>query len=201
MLPRLACVAVLAHSAEAAWLGGGKQQVSEPLTRDTINPRVLAAEYAVRGRLLDKAIELEKAGRQVVKCNIGNPQALGQRPLSWVRQILSLVLYSELLEAAEAAHASSGRDGAALRAQFPPDAVARARLYLDSIASVGAYSDSQGARVVREEVRPGPARAPRPATATGAPSRPILNESRTARRWRPFCGSATGATRRRRTSF
>lgn len=153
MLPRLAVVAVLAHSAEAAWLGGGKQQASELLTGETINPRVLAAEYAVRGRLLDKAAELEKAGRQVVKCNIGNPQALGQKPLSWVRQILSLVLNRELLEATEAAHAGNGHDGAALRSLFEPDAVARARLYLDSIASVGAYSDSQGALVVREEVR------------------------------------------------
>jgi hypothetical protein len=150
-MARLAFVAVLAHVAEGSLLG--KQQASESLTGATMNPRVLAAEYAVRGRLLDKAVELEKAGREVVKCNIGNPQALGQKPLSWVRQVLSLVLNSELLEAAEDAHADNGRDGAALRALFQPDAVARARLYLDSVVSVGAYSDSQGALVVREEVR------------------------------------------------
>lgn len=122
-----------------------------PLTPENINPRLVAAEYAVRGRLLDRAKELESVGRRTVKCNIGNPQALGQRPLSWVRQVLSLVLNADLLEAAEAAACGSS-DGEALRALFPPDAVARARVYVDAISSAGAYSDSQGVLCVREEV-------------------------------------------------
>jgi len=125
---------------------------ADRLCGTTLNPRVLEAEYAVRGRLLDKALSLEAQGRPVVKCNIGNPQALGQRPLSWVRQVLALLIDPQLLEAAEEAHARADERGAPLRQLFEPDAVARARKYLEGIRSVGAYSDSQGARIVREEV-------------------------------------------------
>jgi hypothetical protein len=35
---------------------------------------------------------------------------------------------------------------------FPKDAVARARKYLDAIGSTGAYTESQGAMVFREEI-------------------------------------------------
>mmetsp|Transcript_7569 Transcript_7569/g.19843 ORF Transcript_7569/g.19843 Transcript_7569/m.19843 type:complete len:535 (-) Transcript_7569:537-2141(-) len=120
------------------------------LTASNLNRRVINAEYAVRGRLLDRAKELEKAGRSVVKCNIGNPQALGQRALGWIRSVLALCTNPDLLEAAEAAHASG--EGGPLTELFPADAVARARTYMDAIGSIGAYSDSQGIRVVREEV-------------------------------------------------
>ena len=120
------------------------------LTATNMNPRVVAAEYAVRGRLLDRAMEIEKDGREVVRCNIGNPQALGQIPLRWIRQVLVLVLNTELLEAVEKDKAS-GTPGELSRL-FEVDAVARARKYLGAVRSVGAYSDSQGVPVVREEV-------------------------------------------------
>ena len=142
------CAILCLASAHASVLSAPAEP---PLTPENINPRLVAAEYAVRGRLLDRAKELESVGRRTVKCNIGNPQALGQRPLSWVRQVLSLVLNADLLEAAEAAACGSS-DGEALRALFPPDAVARARVYVDAISSAGAYSDSQGVLCVREEV-------------------------------------------------
>ena len=35
---------------------------------------------------------------------------------------------------------------------FPEDAIARARKYLDAIATTGAYTESQGALVFREEI-------------------------------------------------
>lgn len=120
------------------------------LTSQNLNRRVVNAEYAVRGRLLDRAKELEKAGRSIVRCNIGNPQALGQRALSWVRAVLSLCTNPELLEAAEAAHASGA--GGPLAELYPADAVVRAREYLTACGSVGAYSDSQGVGLVREQV-------------------------------------------------
>ena len=88
------------------------------LTAENLNKRVLAAEYAVRGRLLDRAVELESAGQQVVRCNIGNPQALGQLPLRWIRSVLSLCINPSLLEACEEAlKANAGND--ALGALFP----------------------------------------------------------------------------------
>ena len=120
--------------------------VTLPLSIDQINPYVKAAQYAVRGRLLDRAAELEaqlKAGEalpfeRIVRCNIGNPQALGQKPLSHVRRTLSMLLNPELLESPPAS--------------YPTDVVQRARTYMAAVPSVGAYSDSQGLRIVRDEV-------------------------------------------------
>ncbi|MCC6512448.1 MAG: aminotransferase class I/II, partial [Geothrix sp.] len=51
---------------------------------------VLDTEYAVRGPIVARAAELEKQGREIIYCNIGNPQSLGQKPLTWNRQILAL---------------------------------------------------------------------------------------------------------------
>ena len=71
-----------------------------------------------------------------MRCNIGNPQALGQRPLSFVRQTLSLVMNPELLE----------------DKVYAPDVRERAMEYLRSVPSAGAYSDSQGIGLVRQHV-------------------------------------------------
>lgn len=66
------------------------------LTRESINPAVVAAEYAVRGAIPLRAEELRDelaAGSSalpfdtVVSCNIGNPQQLDQQPLTFLRQV------------------------------------------------------------------------------------------------------------------
>ena len=66
------------------------------LTIDTINPAVREAKYAVRGEIALRANELEaqlKKGnrslpfKDVVHSEIGNPQALDQKPLSFIRQV------------------------------------------------------------------------------------------------------------------
>jgi alanine transaminase len=66
------------------------------LTINTINPAVLSAKYAVRGELALRANKLEqllKDGqadlpfKDVVHCEIGNPQALDQKPLTFIRQV------------------------------------------------------------------------------------------------------------------
>lgn len=75
---------------------------------------------------------------RIVKCNIGNPQALGQKPISFTRQVLSLTMNPELL-------ASRALD-------YPSDVYERAEVYLKAVGSVGAYSESQGVFRVREEV-------------------------------------------------
>ncbi len=56
-----------------------------------VNPRVLEMEYAVRGPIPQRAAELKRQGREIIPCNIGNPQALGQSPLTYFRQVLALV--------------------------------------------------------------------------------------------------------------
>mmetsp|Transcript_2443 Transcript_2443/g.6852 ORF Transcript_2443/g.6852 Transcript_2443/m.6852 type:complete len:511 (+) Transcript_2443:96-1628(+) len=123
------------------------------LALDTLNPQLLEAEYAVRGAILDKAEEIQRQIRanptshgfpfdSIIPCNIGNPQALKQKPLSFVREVLSLVANPALLDIA-------GNLGQA----FGADSIRRARMYLDRIPEgIGAYSNSQGIEVVREEV-------------------------------------------------
>jgi aspartate/methionine/tyrosine aminotransferase len=56
-----------------------------------INSNILEMEYAVRGPIPKRAAELEKGGRKIIPCHIGNPQALGQVPITYLRQVLSLV--------------------------------------------------------------------------------------------------------------
>jgi len=121
-----------------------------PLSIEEINPLVKSAQYAVRGRLLDVAKSLEDklaSGEtlpftNIVRCNIGNPQALGQRPLTFVRQTLSLLLNPGLRDAPEID----------ISAIYPADVLERAASYAGAVPSVGAYSDSQGIRIVREHV-------------------------------------------------
>lgn len=100
---------------------------------------MLATEYAVRGPIVVRAQELEKQGKEIIYCNIGNPQSLGQKPLTWLRQILSLCEYPALMDLAPDV--------------FPADAVETARAILKgSRHGMGAYSESKGVRFVREAV-------------------------------------------------
>ena len=69
------------------------------LSLDSINQAVVRAEYAVRGELAIKAEKLKsqladdpKAKEtlgfdQVISANIGNPQQLGQKGLTYLRQV------------------------------------------------------------------------------------------------------------------
>ena len=55
------------------------------------NQNILAMEYAVRGPIPQRAAKLKDAGQEVIFCNIGNPQALGQPPVTYYRQVVSLL--------------------------------------------------------------------------------------------------------------
>lgn len=126
--------------------------VQQGLNLDNINPHVRAAKYAVRGELAVKAEELRVRLSQgdkslpfdsVIFANIGNPQQLDQKPITFFRQVLSLVENPLLLENPEALKASFG---------YKQDVIERAQVFLKDVNSVGAYSHSQGAPVVRESV-------------------------------------------------
>ncbi|MCE3268705.1 MAG: aminotransferase class, partial [Burkholderiales bacterium] len=56
-----------------------------------INEKIINAHYAVRGNIVNRAQELEQQGRSIIYCNIGNPQSFLQRPLTYVREVLSLL--------------------------------------------------------------------------------------------------------------
>ncbi|KAH7827404.1 Alanine aminotransferase [Monocercomonoides exilis] len=119
------------------------------LSLHSINPRVIAAEYAVRGRVPKRAEEIEnriKSGEKypfnkVMYCNIGNPHKLGQHPISYFRQLCSILFYPDLLEEK------------AVSSLFPLDIQKRARSILAQIpGGIGAYSISQGFPFVRNDV-------------------------------------------------
>ncbi len=110
-----------------------------PIRIEDVCPAVLEAEYAVRGAIPTRALELENQGRRIVYCNIGNPQSLGQKPLTYLRQVLALCEWPELAEKAPGA--------------FPPDVLETARKALEgSRHGLGAYSESKGLRFVRQAV-------------------------------------------------
>jgi alanine transaminase len=113
------------------------------LTMDNLNPQIKIMEYAVRGPLVIRAGEIEKELEkglkkpftEVIKANIGDCHAMGQVPITFIRQVLALVTYPELLS----------------DSRFPADAKERAKTILAGCrgGSVGSYTDSPGIEVIR----------------------------------------------------
>lgn len=72
---------------------------------------------------------------------MGNPQALGAKPLTFNRQVLSLVVSPFLLEHPKVSEL------------YPVDAIRRAKRILQQLkVGVGAYTDSRGSQAIREEI-------------------------------------------------
>ena len=106
-----------------------------------LNADLLSAEYAVRGPIVSRAQQLEEQGKKIIYCNIGNPQALKQKPLTYLRQILSLVEYPELLDNNEAA------------GFYPADVLEKAKSILSRHPyGTGAYTQSAGIPFIRNAV-------------------------------------------------
>lgn len=109
------------------------ENLQHVLTLATINPNVVQMQYAVRGPIVIRSQELEKellSGQKknfehVVKCNIGDCHATGQKPITFLRQVIALCSYPALLD----------------DPNFPEDAKERARGILAGCAgaSVGAF--------------------------------------------------------------
>jgi aspartate/methionine/tyrosine aminotransferase len=118
------------------------------------NPNVLAMEYAVRGPIPQRAAELRKQGRRTIPCNIGNPQALGQRPLTLCRHVLSLLEDPTRIERERAL--TRLLDQAAATADL--EAISEHEIGLAETilaglgGGVGAYTDSNGTAFIRAAV-------------------------------------------------
>ncbi|GAA97564.1 uncharacterized protein L969DRAFT_91476 [Mixia osmundae IAM 14324] len=129
---------------------GERKPDERVLTLDSINHNVKTAEYAVRGAIALRAEELrvktQKGDtkdlnfKEVVSCNIGNPQQLGQTPITFFRQVAALCECPDLL------------DNPLAPKLFAQDAIDRAREYIKAIGSVGAYSHSKGVPLIRQYV-------------------------------------------------
>lgn len=115
---------------------------SKLVTLENVNPHVLECKYEVRGEVYLAAVKRASEGKSVVATNVGNPQALGQKPLTFNRQVLSLCVAPFLMENPEVVKT------------FPTDVVQRAKSYVKAIAGgVGAYQDSRGNSYIRNEIK------------------------------------------------
>ncbi|XP_028833929.1 alanine aminotransferase 2-like isoform X1 [Denticeps clupeoides] len=123
-----------------------RMMAEKVLTVDTMNSCVKKVEYAVRGPIVLRAVQIEKELKEgvqkpfseVIKANIGDAHAMGQQPITFFRQVLAMCSYPELLD----------------DDRFPEDAKGRARRILQGCGgqSIGAYSASQGIECVRQDV-------------------------------------------------
>ncbi|KAK4147481.1 pyridoxal phosphate-dependent transferase [Dichotomopilus funicola] len=122
------------------------------LNIDNINPHVREAKYAVRGELAVKSEEYRAAlakgasdlpFSQVISANIGNPQQLDQKPLTFFRQVLSILENPLLLEKGDVLINHLG---------YQPDVLERAKTLLGHVGSVGAYSASNGVPAIRQSI-------------------------------------------------
>lgn len=127
--------------------------VRKRLTEDTMSPALKGMEYAVRGSVViaaDKIYEDLQSGSSkypfdhIVYTNIGNPHSVGQKPLTWPRQVLALV---DLPDGFGINHPDADKI-------FPADAIRRAREIKEGLGGhgSGAYSHSKGVKLFREDV-------------------------------------------------
>jgi len=122
-----------------------------------VNQNILEMEYAVRGPIAQRAAELENQGRKIIPCHIGNPQALGQTPLTYNRQVLSLVEDpSKIKRERELKSLFEETPYCDLKeSDFIPDdilALSENILVKMKAGGTGAYTESKGERFIREAV-------------------------------------------------
>ncbi|CAM2698913.1 unnamed protein product [Rotaria socialis] len=115
---------------------------------ETLNPRILDVEYAVRGPIVIRAAEIEKQIKggnhsfpfdRVIRANIGDCHASGnQVPVTYIRQFLAGCTYPPLMDSPD----------------FPSDIKQKVERLLSVCGgkSLGAYTESQGLIAVREDI-------------------------------------------------
>jgi len=121
---------------------------------DNMNQAVVHMQYDVRGmvpsvaEIISQELRDGKTTRpydKVLMCNIGNPQSVGQKPISFFREVLALSDCPWLLDDPRTAEL------------FAEDAIKRAREFtgymsLGGSGGTGCYSHSQGVRSIRQRV-------------------------------------------------
>jgi len=115
------------------------------LTEGKLPDRVKNVEYAVRGKVLYKSWEINKQLKddpgslpftEVTRCNIGNPQAVGQTPITYIKKFASVLVDPSLLDD--------------FPDRYPSDIADKARKVLSEFPKFGAYSESKGIKFFRE---------------------------------------------------
>ncbi|HPG96414.1 MAG TPA: aminotransferase class I/II-fold pyridoxal phosphate-dependent enzyme [Rectinema sp.] len=110
-----------------------------PLQKSDLSDAVINTYYAVRGPIVAHAQQLENSGKEIIYCNIGNPQALKQKPITFVRNTLAVCEQPELLKSPNI--------------DLMEDVKEKAHYILEqSKHGLGAYSESKGLRFVRKAI-------------------------------------------------
>ena len=123
-----------------------------------MNRNLLEMQYAVRGTVVIAADEItsniaaaKENGKpspysfdKIIYTNIGNPHSVGQKPLTFPRQVMALVDLPDEV----------GVDHPEASTLFPTDAITRAKEIKDALGGcgTGAYSHSQGALGFRKDI-------------------------------------------------
>ncbi|XP_055340386.1 alanine aminotransferase 2-like [Paramacrobiotus metropolitanus] len=134
--------AKLANGHDVGCNGAGGKKL---LTLDDVNPSVRAIAYAIRGPINDRANQLDSDLRngkklpfdKLIRCNVGDAPAMGQKPMTFYRQLLACCAYPD---------AST---------QYPADVQALSKRFLDAChgRTIGSYiSNPQGLEVVRQDI-------------------------------------------------
>lgn len=112
--------------------------------KHTMSQNLRQMQYAVRGEVVIRADEMAAEGRKIIYTNIGNPHAVGQKPITYYRQVLALCDLP----------AECGIENPQVSSAFPTDVVNRAIEMRSAIgpAGTGAYTNSQGIAKFRDDV-------------------------------------------------
>ncbi|XP_065676592.1 alanine aminotransferase 2-like isoform X2 [Hydra vulgaris] len=123
----------------------GESLQYEVLNVENMNPRIKQVEYPIKSPIVIRAIELEKElneGKKlpfetIIKAYVGDCHAMGQKQITFVRQLLAACLYPPLIS----------------KNIFPSDVNKRANKILSTIKeSMGCYGDIGGLAVVKKNV-------------------------------------------------
>lgn len=116
------------------------------LSVGNINQNIKNLEYAVRGPLVIRAVQLakeieagaEKPFKNVIRANIGDCHAMNQKPLTFYRQVIACASNPSLMET---------------DLDIPSDVKERVTAILNACGgkSVGAYSDACGIELIRRQ--------------------------------------------------
>jgi len=131
---------------ESSKLIGRRAKRTEPYAwnESTMSQSLRRMQYAVRGDVVMKADEMALEGRKMIYTNIGNPHAIGQKPITFYRQVLALCDLP----------AAKGVDHPSASLLFPEDVLSRARELRSIVGEcgTGAYTNSQGLAGIRKHV-------------------------------------------------
>ncbi|KAH0572253.1 Alanine aminotransferase [Spironucleus salmonicida] len=112
------------------------------LTKDTCYPGLFNTKFNMVNLDLKAINEKVENGtapfKKLIRCNMGNPNSVGQKEVEFVRQLIAGTIYPELLE----------------KNIFPADVIERCREILNSCIgkNTGSYQQTEGVQIIREHV-------------------------------------------------